>query len=87
MKKHKVPVNVRSLADRYFCEQCDRLGIPRPEHLKPVKARSPSRAIPYVDPAKLAKDNADGLAIEAMLMSAAPRMGLEAIWETVSKDL
>ena len=38
MVKHKVTADVRSLADRYFCEQCDRLGLPRPHAIKPIKA-------------------------------------------------
>ena len=83
MKKHKIPVHVRSLADRYYCEQCDRLGVPRPDHLKPLKA--PRHAFrPRVDPALVAKDREDGLAIEAMLMGKAPRMDLEAILKAYS---
>lgn len=87
MVKHKIPADVRSLADRYFCEQCDRLGLPRPHAIKPIKA--PRHAFrPRVDPALVAKDREDGLAIEAMLLDTrlaplggepAPKMGLEAI--------
>ena len=79
MVKHKVTADVRSLADRYFCEQCDRLGLPRPHAIKPIKA--PRHAFrPRVDPALVAKDREDGLRIERELMGqAAPRMGLDAI--------
>ena len=79
MVKHKVPADVRSLADRYFCEQCDRLGLPRPHAIKPIKAPRHAFRPREVDPALVAKDREDGLAIERELMGDAPRMGLEAI--------
>ena len=84
MVKHKVTADVRSLADRYFCEQCDRLGLPRPHPIKPIKLGKTMREV-VVDRAKMDRDTADGLAIERELMAAiapgepAPRMGLEAI--------
>ena len=99
MVKHKIPADVRSLADRYFCEQCDRLGLPRPHAIKPIKAPRhafrprPSRENELEDArmeALIAKDREDGLAIERELMAAiapgepAPRMGLEAILRAYS---
>ena len=79
MVKHKVTADVHSLADRYFCEQCDRLGLPRPHPIKPIKLGKTMREV-VVDRAKMDRDTADGLAIEAMLAGEkAPRMGLDAI--------
>ena len=96
MVKHKVPAgvhprpshSVRALADRYFCEQCDRLGLPRPHPIAPIKPlKAPKH--PFrpreVDPALVAKDREDGLAIEAMLANEkAPKMGLDAILRAYS---
>ena len=79
MVKHKIPADVRSLADRYFCEQCDRLGLPRPHAIKPIKAPRHAFRPREINPELVAKDTADGLAIERELMGDAPRMGLEAI--------
>ena len=92
MVKHKVPADVRSLADRYFCEQCDRLGLPRPHAIAPISRcsgkpiKAPRHAFrPRVDPALVAKDREDGLAIEAVLAGEkAPKMGLEAILKAYS---
>lgn len=84
MVKHKVPADVRSLADRYFCEQCDRLGLPRPHAIKPIKLGKTMREV-VIDQAKMDRDTADGLAIEAMLAGEkAPRMGLDAILRAYS---
>ena len=83
MVKHKIPADVRSLADRYFCEQCDRLGLPRPHAIKPIKLGKTMREV-VVDRAKMDRDTADGLAIERELMGDAPRMGLDAILRAYS---
>ena len=93
MVKQKVTADVRSLADRYFCEQCDRLGLPRPHAIapisrcsgKPLKAPRHAFRPREINPELVAKDTADGLAFEREMMAAiapgepAPRMGLEAI--------
>ena len=43
MTKHKVRADVRALADKYYCEQCDRLGVPRPHPIKPLKTPKPGK--------------------------------------------
>ena len=79
MVKHKVTADVRSLADRYFCEQCDRLGLPKP-HAIPVKPlKAPKQPV--------LKDNPlfGGLPLSDtrgfVTVGPAPKIGLEAIWE------
>lgn len=77
MVKHKIPADVRSLADRYFCEQCDRLGLPRPHAIKPIKA--PKQPVLKDNPLWVTpRSHAEMMAAIAP-GEPAPKMGLEAI--------
>ena len=84
MVKHKVTADVRSLADRYFCEQCDRLGLPRPHAIKPIK--TPKQPVlkdnPLYPHEEDRRSDLDQLAETGVWINTrepAPRMGLEAI--------
>jgi hypothetical protein len=70
---YKVRPDIRTLADKYFCEQCDRLGLPRPPELKPrKKAREGERETMGEPP--------------GFVDVLAPKMGLEAIWKAFNDD-
>ena len=72
MVKHKVTADVRSLADRYFCEQCDRLGLPRPHPIKPIKlARRCAQVV--VDRAKMVATRPTGWRSKPCWLARKPR--------------
>ena len=96
MVKNRVSADVRSLADSYFCEQCDRSGLPRP-HPIPQAAQSAKTSLS----SRARRTKSDRRAIstswltlgsEAATASSmwlntrkpAPRMGLEAILRAYS---
>ena len=89
MVKHKVPADVRSLADRYFCEQCDRLGLPRPHPIAPVKPlKAPKHPFkPRKAHEEDRRSDLDQLAETGVWINTrepAPKMGLEAILRAYS---
>ena len=84
MVKHKVTADVRSLADRYFCEQCDRLGLPRPHPIAPLK---PLKAPKHPFKPRKALSELDELVETGVWINTrepAPKMGLEAILRAYS---
>ena len=79
--KKPIPAHIRNLADKYYLEQCDRLGLPRPKPPKPPKAesdnegRSSDRVWIHPDMQKrtravarerIDKDRKEGLSLEAL---------------------